>query len=409
VIDPARRDLLDIYSAALRRVEGRRCVREYLNASDLDGCAMVAIGKAAQSMALGAVDALGERIAEGLVISKQGHLDWAQIGHLGFEAIEGGHPVPDEGSLAAGAALLAFIGRQPSGRPLLFLISGGTSSLVEAPQAGVTLEHLRKTNNWLLGSGLSIREMNRVRRRLSRIKGGGLIGYLGDRHAQALLISDVQGDDPAVIGSGLLMPPPADEAGEPLPHLPDALAMLMAGIAKTDDALGRTTIPHNLVTTLGDALQTAASRAKELGHAVTLHTEFVSGDATEAGACLATHLLSSASGVHIWGGETTLRLPLFPGRGGRNQHLALAAARQMAGYEGVYLLAAGTDGSDGPGEDAGALVDGGTLDRAQLDGFDADTALRTADSGSLLDAAGDLINTGPTGSNVMDLMIGLRR
>ncbi len=113
-------------------------------------------------------------------------------------------------------------------------------------------------------------------------------------------------------------------------------------------------------------------------------------------------------GLHIWGGETTVMLPPEPGRGGRNQHLALAAAAELAGTPGVYFLSAGTDGTDGPTDDAGALVDGGTLERAALDGFEARSCLAAANAGSLLESSGDLVQTGPTGTNVMDLMIGLK-
>jgi hydroxypyruvate reductase len=164
-----------------------------------------------------------------------------------------------------------------------------------------------------------------------------------------------------------------------------------------------------LVATLDDARRAAADAARHLGLGARVHPELVAGEAVAAGARLAQALRQAAPGeVQIWGGETTVRLPPVPGRGGRCQTLALAAARALAGCDDVWLLAAGTDGSDGPGDDAGALVDGGTTARAALHGIDAAQALAAADAGTLLEASGDLMQTGPTGTNVMDLVLGLR-
>jgi hydroxypyruvate reductase len=168
------------------------------------------------------------------------------------------------------------------------------------------------------------------------------------------------------------------------------------------------TVQLRIIATLADAKRAAATAAAAHGYAVAVEPQFVSGDALAAGAQLAEKLLASPPDVvHIWGGETTVRLPEHPGRGGRNQSLALAAALRLAGTNGV-LLAAGTDGTDGPTEDAGALVDGGTVGRGAAVGLDARAALLAADAGTFLEAAGDLLHTGPTGTNVMDLMIGIR-
>jgi glycerate 2-kinase len=160
---------------------------------------------------------------------------------------------------------------------------------------------------------------------------------------------------------------------------------------------------------LSDAMAAAGAAARTHGLRDEIHSQIISGDAATVGSRLAQELLAADRGmIHIWGGETTVRLPASPGRGGRAQHLALSAARTFAGREGIYLLAAGSDGTDGPTADAGALVDGGTLERGTDGGFNAGTALANADSGSFLEASGDLLQTGPTGTNVMDLMFGLR-
>ena len=396
----ARCHLLAVYAAALERVNGRAAVRRHLANRAIGDTALVAIGKAAEAMALGALDALGEAVTAGLVITKRGYRTVPMP--PAFSIHESGHPVPDAASLDAGAALLRFIEAQPPARQLLFLISGGASSLVEVLRPGVTLELLQSVNSWLVASGLPIDRVNVVRRGLSLIKGGGLLRWIGGRRASCLLISDVPGDDPRVIGSGLLVySPPA-----PLPtHLPD---WLVGALTVGDDAGRGAACETEIVARPEDALAAAAERAAQLGHPVHWHSQFIRGSADAAGRRIGGLLLKATDGFHLWGGETTLTLPDRPGRGGRNQHLALAAATVIAGQRDVALLAAATDGSDGPGEDAGGLVDGGTLARGAVNLLDADAYLRRADSGTFLEVAGDLIQTGPTGTNVMDLVLALK-
>jgi glycerate 2-kinase len=383
-------------------------VRRALHARGISGpVSVVAVGKAAQSMADGAWDALGANIRGGLVISKPGHLVPERLGRFGLEGIVGGHPVPTEGSLEAGLRLLEVLDEQREGT-LLFLISGGASSLVEVPVPGLEFSELARINEWLLGSGLPIDAMNLVRKSLSRIKGGGLLTKLEGRRIRALAISDVPGDDPGIIGSGLLVPEPDLETRLAALGLPDWLRRWTdAGLTQ------RAGIPKRgpdieLVATLDIAKKAAANAAVAEGLRVHLHEEFLEGDAAERGRELARRLMDGPIGLHVWGGETTVRLPMSPGRGGRNQHLALAAAVELAGRDDCLLLSGGTDGTDGPTDDAGGLVDGGTRKRALLVGFDADTALAAADAGSVLAASGDLLHTGPTGTNVMDLVLGLK-
>ncbi|WP_456405010.1 glycerate kinase type-2 family protein [Thiolapillus sp.] len=396
-----RRDLLDIYLAALKSVNGEQAVVHWLAANTVSACAVIAIGKAAPAMMRGASQALGKRLEEGLLITRQGYADLQFSAHARIIQLESSHPVPDENSLDAGQALLDFIGHQPSDRPLLFLISGGASSLVEMLRTGVALDDLQRLNRWLLGSGLDIHAMNGLRRRLSAIKGGGLLEYLQVRPVTVLLISDVPGDDPGVIGSGLLFPHQAPK----LPSdLPDWLASLPPPVTDSVNA----TVPHFLVATSAQAVKSAVDRAQSLGYAAWADYPQLLGNATEQGVAFARFLEEAPPGVHVLGGETTVVLPSNPGRGGRNQHLALSAAREIAGRDDLFILAAGTDGSDGPGGDAGALVDGQTWQRALDKNCDPDLALRQADSGSVLAVTGDLIDTGPTGTNVMDLLIGLK-
>ncbi len=357
-------------------------------------------------MAMGAAEVLGERLLDGLVISKPGHLDHEMLTAQGLQGIEADHPVPGMRSLQAGERLLGFLAGLPAGRPLLFLISGGTSSLLEVPREGVDLATLQRVNRWLLGSGLPIQSMNRVRRALSAIKGGGLLTYIGRRPVLALMISDVQGDDPAVIGSGLLFPDGESEDELAGIDFPDWLRPLLASGRRP--LAGGTQVEGHILATLRDAREAAAAAARQLGYQTRVSHAFISAEAETVGRRLALELHDALPGVYVWGGEPVVRLPARPGRGGRCQQLALAAATVISGRDDLVFLAAGTDGGDGPGADAGALVDGATLGRARRQGYDPRDCLDRADAGTLLAATGDLIQTGPTGSNVMDLMIGLR-
>ncbi|RRQ20837.1 glycerate kinase type-2 family protein [Thiohalobacter thiocyanaticus] len=402
----SRNLILEWYRAGLERVRGEAVTRRWLAA--LPGqtpVRLVAIGKAAEGMLDGAVNALGTRLAAGLSITKQGYSRSEHCADPRIECREAGHPLPDAASLAAGERLLAFIGEAPAGQEWVFLISGGSSSLVEAPVAGVNLDDLVALNDWLLGSGLDIVAMNRVRASVSRIKGGRLADYLRGRRVRCGLISDVPGDDPASIGSGLLVSPPV--AGLDDIALPEALRVrLPVAVPARPDPKDFERIDCHVLARLDDALQAVAGAVAARGLPVHLHPEHLAGDAADAGRRLARELLTGAPGVHVWGGETTVRLPESPGQGGRNQHLALAAAIELAGRHDCRLLAAGTDGSDGPTDAAGALVDGGTLERGGVEGLSAAAALTAADAGTFLEASGDLIVTGPTGTNVMDLVIG---
>ncbi|MES9968796.1 MAG: DUF4147 domain-containing protein [Candidatus Thiodiazotropha sp.] len=403
-----RKSLIEIYQAALKRVEGRESVSNWLKQNPFPGpLRVIAIGKAAQSMVWGAYDVLDRQIEQALVISKYGHIDQTWCREYGCLMHESAHPVPDQNSLKGGQKLLDFIASE-SRLPLLFLISGGASSLVEVSIDGVGLDELARVNSWLLGSGLDILQMNTIRKGLSRIKGGGLLAYLDQPMVRGLAISDVPGDDPAAIGSGLLTPDEGLAGRLRSLSLPSWLQDILGRGERRQ--VGKPARPPKIeiVANLQLAREAAAEHAAELGYRVSLRDEFLDGDAAATGKSLAQALLRGPSGIVVWGGETTVNLPPEPGQGGRNQHLALAAARELAGHSNCYLLAAGTDGSDGPTEDAGALVDGGTVSRGALHGIEVDGSLADADSGRLLEASGDLIATGPTGTNVMDLVIGLR-
>jgi len=405
--DPLRLTLLRLYQSALEAVDGRRCVTRALASIVLrEPIYVIAIGKAACAMAQGADDVLGHRIRDALIVTKH---NYSEV--LRWPVHEAGHPRPDAASLDAGEALSAFISRMPMEAAVLVLLSGGASALIEQLPSGLSLAYLQVLNDRLLASGRDIAEMNAIRRRLSLIKGGRLAKRLEPREVVCLAISDVPGDDPATIGSGPLS---ADaDAGRPL-DVDDVPAAIRPFLRQpppappTDDPCFAH-VRYEVIARLADALAAAAKAAANLNLDVHVHDALVEGDARTAGETLARMLVESPSGsLHLWGGETTVRLPVHAGRGGRAQHLALAAARLLNGHRDTALLVAASDGTDGPTEDAGAIVDGGTVARGEAEGQSVDRALVAADSGRFLESAGDLIQTGPTGTNVMDLMMGIR-
>jgi len=377
---PRRRLLLEMFRTGLARVHGRRCVAAALGEPAPAAPVWVAaVGKAATAMALGAHDALGRAIERTLLITREREdLSGFPAGAVP-EVWLGSHPVPDERSLAAGERLLTWVDELPAAVWPLFLISGGASSLVEVPAQGATLEDLAALTRESFSSGMPIGELNSRRAALSRIKGGRLAARLEGRTARALFVSDVPHDDPRVIGSGLMGPAPGGDR-----------------------------IERVVVASVDHAVAAVAAHAAQLGLLVHASGERFADGAERLAARFAHELHLGEAQLRVWGGESTVELPPHPGRGGRNQHLALAAARLIAGRGELLLLAAGTDGSDGVTDDAGALVDADSCARMTLAQLDPDDCLAQADSAAALAASGDLVHTGPTGTNVGDLVIGLK-
>ncbi|MBI5451689.1 MAG: DUF4147 domain-containing protein [Gammaproteobacteria bacterium] len=402
-VSSLREDMLTVYRAALTAVEGRAAVITALSAQPLPPgpLAVIALGKAAQAMAEGAEAVLGERIAALLVVSCHGYTAAARLPQAIM--IEAGHPLPDHYSLQAGQQLLQFIADTAPDMPLLFLISGGSSALVEVLPPGVTLDDLQRANRWLLGSGLAIHQLNRVRKALSMIKGGRLLSQLTDRRCHALLMSDVAGDDPAVIGSGLLF---ADAPAPLPPGVPDWLQHMVP--AASPPLHQRQPVTWQIVMDPRRARRAASAAAQGLGYRVLQHDTVLTADVTEVAATVAEALAAGPDIIHVWSAEPTVCLPPVPGQGGRCQALALEVAGRCQGRD-LVLLAGATDGSDGGAEVAGALVDGRSVARGARQGLDWQQCLRQADSGRYLAASGDLIGTGPTGSNVLDLVLGYSR
>jgi len=361
---------LAIWQAGVAAVGGY-CATEHAlqHATQLKPDQIIAVGKAAGAMTRAALDHFGPVPA--LVVTKDGHGDGLPA-HV--RLIEAAHPVPDERSLAGGRALRETVSAMPAGSTLLLLVSGGASSLAEDPVSGSTLEDLQALNRHLLGAGLDIGAMNRERRKVSRIKSGGLLSHFNGASVQVLAISDVPGDDLAVIGSGI--------GSAPGHH---------------DYAYDARIVASNTI-----ARVAASMAAKAQGLRVLTCEEALHDDLEVLAPMIGARIRTMDRGVMIFGGEPTVILPPDPGQGGRNQALALALAREIAGVNGLDVVVGGTDGSDGPTDAAGALVNGATW------GLGAAEALAAADSGSYLDSKGALLRTGPTGTNVMDLSVALR-
>ena len=401
----AREQLATLFRAGLARVHGRRCVSTWLQSGRPSGpAAVIATGKAACDMLAGAMDVMADELCAGLVISPLGQAGNGVCEDARITHIRGNHPVPGEDSLEAGRQLLDFIGQLPAECHLLFLVSGGTSSLLEVPAEGVGLADLQAVNRWLLGSGLDIVQMNRVRTALSQIKGGQLHRFLGGREYTVLLLSDVPGDDAGIIGSGLLHPA---LSSQPLPDgLPDRVRQLAE--RQRPGVSGARAADCHIIGNNRAALDAIVAQAREQGIHAVIQGEPLTGDAEAMAGRIAEQLRAAQPGICLWGGETTVRLPDSPGTGGRNQQLALAVATHLAGYRPAVLLAAGTDGRDGCSEAAGAVVDFHTLARGEHCGLQAADCLQRADAGSFLAASEDLLITGPTGTNVMDIVIGMK-
>lgn len=425
--DP-RQLLIHLYHAAIAAVDSRRCVREALKDFPNNGpIDVIAFGKAAVGMAQGALDTLGDRIHRGFIVTTEG-ADFSSFDRR-FECREGGHPLPTQASLDAGTRLIEFLQEPGGSKQLLFLISGGGSALVEVRASGISLDDLVRLNRWLLGSGLDIGAVNAVRKRVSKLKGGGLLSRLGTRHATALYISDVAGDRIADIASGPLGP--VDPA--PLPPLPDWIESLLAAVEPPEPPDNEPNIDRRIVARLSDAMQGAAAAARERGFEAFVHEERLGGEAAAAGKRIAEYLIKDAPpGIHIWGGETVVHLPPNPGRGGRCQTLALTAAIRLSGsfpspsgrgarregrngggsesaIDSIVLLAAGTDGIDGSGNAAGAIVDSCTIARAQATSENPTQALAGANAAAFLGTGGALLTGRPTGTNVADIVVAWKR
>ena len=400
--------LSELFQVGLTKVNGQRAVERQLDITPINGSvAIIAIGKAASSMMLGAQNRLKEQIKSALIITKTGHTDKT----LNWPCIEAGHPIPNTNSLEAGAQLIDFLSNIPEQTTLLALISGGASALVDVLPDDMGLAELQKMNQWLLASGLGIHEMNRVRQSVSLVKGGKALNYLLHDSMKQFVISDVENDELEIIGSGLFVT--ATNKSEK-PDMPDWLkkysqkALAVTKLKAATHGTAKVDVESHIIANNEIACRAIISHAQNLGLEVTYHGETLYDDVFDCAEKIASELIKAKSGVHIWGGETTLTLPQNPGRGGRNQSLALALAILLENSKSITVLVGATDGSDGPTEDAGAIIDGQTVTTGDQRSAQAKESLLAADAGSFLAEAGALISTGPTGTNVMDIVLAIK-
>lgn len=390
-----RDDLIAIFLAGVARADPASAVGQALEGMTAPD-SILALGKASVAMARAALVRFPGTPCL-VVTNAENATDLP-----GARVVVGAHPVPDGRSLAAGEALLAHAASLRAGQRCLALVSGGGSALAVAPVKGVTLADKAVVARRLLGAGLDIGAMNRVRARLSRIKGGGLARAAAPATVEALILSDVVDDDLTVVASGPTLPPsdgpdPCDilraaDLWDGLP--PGCRAALMTAPAPVPPSLARLVGSNRLS---AEAMLAAAPGA-------VLEAVPLVGD-VEAAAARVAHAARRGPGTVLWGGETVVTLR-GPGRGGRNQELALRVAVALRGLERPWVfLSGGTDGRDGPTEAAGAVVDAGTLARIAAAGLDVDAMLARNDSNPALAAAGDLLVTGGTGTNVADLQV----
>lgn len=419
-----REDALSIAEAALVQVDPTALVVGALQERPLEGeggVILLGVGKAALGMTEGARRALGDRIVESCVLVPHGAVGASPSG---FRIYHGGHPLPDRKGVQGARAVAEAAGRASGGERVLLLLSGGASALLTLPEGDVTLDDVRSLTRLLLDSGAPIEELNTVRKHVDALKGGRLARLAMPAPLRALVLSDVVGDALDVIGSGPVSPDPTTYA--------DAIAVLQRrGIWKAapesvrrhllwgrEGQIAETPKPGDAAFAAVDASVVgswrlaaagATARALALGYRVMTRSIAVTGEARRVGAELAREARALHEGGRgpaavIAAGETTVTV-VGDGRGGRNQEVALGAAIELDGVGDVLVLSVGTDGIDGPTDAAGALATGTTMTRARTAGLDAEASLRRNDAYRFFAPLSDLVVTGPTGTNVMDLFV----
>ena len=410
MFDTMREDAGYIISRSVEAVLPDESVRRALSGRRFPGRVIpVAVGKAAWQMARAAHEALGGRLAPGIVITKYGHVRSPIPGMVCREA---GHPVPDDNSFAATREALALTEGLSEADTVLFLLSGGGSALFELPFVSGAV--LRDVTEQLLACGADITEINTVRKRLSAVKGGRFAEHCAPAKVLSVILSDIVGDPVDMIASG--------------PAYPDSstCAEALAVAEKYALRLSEDTLSHlkretpralsNIETVVSGSVRelcaAAAAAAASLGYEPVILTDSLSCEAKDAGARLGRlardHARDGKALCFIAGGETVVRLT-GKGKGGRNQELALAAAEEIAGLDNVLVFSLGSDGTDGPTDAAGGITDGGTKEALWRHGLSIRNVLRENDAYPALGAVGGLLMTGPTGTNVNDVSAALIR
>ncbi len=407
-----RKETLEIGLAAIGQMLPDQAVSQALSAKKITGnVVLVAVGKAAWRMAHAAYNTLGEEISRGIVITKHGHLQ-GPIGTL--ELYETGHPTPDTQSIAATARALEITKGLTPEDTVLFLLSGGGSSLFEKPLPRITLEDIIGITQQLLENGADIVAINTIRKRLSSVKGGRFAEHCAPAQVRSLILSDVLGDQMDSIASGPTCPDTTtkEQALELIHRYGLRIRPEILEKIRQEQPFKLNNIDNSVSGSVSELCHAAAKAAAQYGYTPLIVTTSLDCEAKEAGKMIASIAreirtsecpLPSPCAV-ILGGETIVHLK-GKGKGGRNQEIALSAAQGISGLNDTVILAIGSDGTDGPTDAAGGLVDGTTAHRLQELGIDITEELRANNAYPTLDACSDLVRTGPTGTNVNDLLL----
>ena len=397
-----------IIREAIAAVQPDAAVQRALKSMELTGrVLLVAAGKAAWQMAKAASDCLGNRIEQGVVVTKYGHMMGR---NANFSCFEAGHPVPDENSFRGTQAALDLVSGLTEKDTVLFLLSGGGSALFEKPL--VPAEELQDITGQLLACGADIVEINTIRKRLSAVKGGRFAQLCQPAHVEAVVLSDILGDPLDMIASGPACPDTATAEDARRIREKYGLNMSEAALKLLDVETPKTL--NNVHTQVnGSVRELCAAAAKvcgRLGYEPVLLTDRLCCQAKEAGSFLAsilrTHARDGKALAFIAGGETVVKLT-GRGLGGRNQEIALSAAAGISGLPNAAVFSVGSDGTDGPTDAAGGYADGDTCRELLAQGISIDAVLRDNDAYHALQKTGGLIVTGPTGTNVNDAAVAL--
>ena len=401
-------DALHIVTSAIDAVKPDAAVRRALQGATFPGRVfLVAVGKAGWQMAHAALQCLPTPPAQGIVVTKYGHVS---TDLPGICCLEAGHPVPDENSFAATQAVLDMTADLSPADTVLFLLSGGGSALFEKPL--VPGAELQAITRQLLACGADIVEMNTIRKRLSAVKGGRFAAHCAPAKVQTIVLSDILGDPPDMIASGPAAPDlsTCDEALK----IAEKYDLQLSPAART--CLGTETPRHldnmqiQIIGSVRELCAAAAAQCRVLGYEPLYLTDRLNCEAREAGRFLSAIARSHANDgkklAFIAGGETVVRLT-GSGLGGRNQEITLAAAENLSGLSNAAVISIGSDGTDGPTDAAGGYADGGTQAALASAGWNIADALRQNDAYHALQTVNGLVHTGPTGTNVNDVTIAL--
>ena len=403
-----RSDILNAAMYAIDKAKPDAAVKHALGEIQIEGnICLVAVGKAAWQMADAAVRYLDRPIEKGIVLTKYGHI----FGEIpGIICLEAGHPVPDENSVLGTQKILEMTGDLKETDTVLFLLSGGGSALFEKPL--ISLEDLKEITDRMLRSGMSITQMNTIRKRLSAVKGGRFAQWCAPAKVETIILSDVLADAVDMIASG---PTAGDSsAGTEAMEIANQYKLLISpeviDCLKAETPKDAPNARNHMIGSVKQLCSAAEEKAKSLGYETIFLTADLCAEASRVGQDMASLLKKHANDgkklAFIAGGETVVHVK-GKGLGGRNQELALAAAIELSGVPNVALLSVGSDGTDGPTDAAGGCVDGDTYYELNKKGISPEAFLADNDAYHALEAADSLIKTGPTGTNVNDLIIGL--